>query len=1510
MWQGLQTWSRWGGDVTVSNHKNLEVLDNRLFPNLAFAGGKYVIVEFNSKLTNMSNYLPSLENSTGKVYIYGDTTLVTMANVCKSLVTAGGVEINNAGITALDSTTGFGNLATSTGTIQIQNNNELLSINSVFPALTAVASTIAINNNDKLHTVGPARFGASSSPMTLANQLYVAQNKVLADVIGFLGLGCTAPDKCRMNWFGNDELERSDVCGVWDSMSVTGTGPKGTPSYGTSNVAANCGTTAAADPTTTTTTTPAASNTIAVGCGGQMAGSFVLPDAQTCQTAAGLLNTLFEASDDNPVECYNDLRKGGGSSSGGKDCNGQGCHLLGSYFFPRPIPYVESEWGKAREQCVRVAERLNSLLFSDSHVLMKCGHDSIFFKSVNTGTLFFVYATPLSAANGDSDGGAESCASAVLLLNAKLAARQAITSNTPTSSTAPSPKIYVTGGSTGSHRTQTLNGVSTAWKKAPDMTTGRTYHAMAVFRGLLFALGGVGPRRSVESFDGVQWSTAPSMINARFNAGVAVYKSALYVTGGKASADAENGGATQKPVRWVERFDGTEWVEAPEMTTERYAHVSVAYQGQLYAIGGTRTDSDGSHNPLATVERFDGDSWSAAPSMITARGAAAGAVFQGSIYITGGETPSYATSVERFDGIRWSEASEMSQNRAHHAAVVFDSLLYAIAGDMTNYGTGNAPVYNRDSVETFNGTAWVDAPPLITAAGNMLAAAVFPQEPDTTTTPATTTATTITTTTTTTTTSLICVCADGHVATADRLGCTSNSTTSTTSETATSTTTTTTSNQTEAPQRSNTGPQCPPMEYRVPRSTSNNGTECRRGYQCKSTPGTILHVALVSDGFPDCADGLDESEEAAAAKDLYVNETLGGIPPELPELTEEQEDLLEAVVEIATSELPDIVALVGKSAALLIIVTVIALSLIMATVVAEQMAESSRLDAKSGKAGAAPCWMASSWKAALAKIWHCFWEFKAAPIIVYSFYAMLLSVSEIATTQQLSPVCLPDPATPRWDTERQCNLDEPSCAYVEKDLGPSICHRSLRETGRSRLLHHMQGLTEQINSGNGAEVPKCGCLIPGEAGLDGLVEGIVLPCTIVLALGLVAAVVVAIYASKLWRFNFGTLEYFLTVADCRRVGLYTSLLIINVAVVLISFFAIVKQVEFDRRGGNLTQKQYDDVYVALFVGYLLQFLAFGNLWSHRPPSTALKKFMKKCKLEAVGSSLITPTDVATVELKWLWYLTADDVLANAENGFLFYTFSKLERLEAPHGIDDAKIDYENWVPSEKDAGQQQSESKIAAWTKSATSCTVPDVPKLKKVHHQEQQPGNFEQRYLAQKLGMSYWTGGLAVSFVSANGEKPKSTNPTIAPAVKDGPTASKKNHASVSIQETNFTQNESGTDSASNAEGYLSVENSAEETFPGFGPESSRSAVANETYGNNTPEGAVYDEASNSAAAGQGVLYDAVSASGQAMYSLAQNDAGQQQQQQQSQALYDEASTGASYNLSGAVDGNAGVEL
>eukprot|EP00729_Bicosta_minor_P008736 gene8736-17555_t len=242
-----------GGEVRVNNNKNMEVLDNRLFPNLAFAGGEVSVQSnANPELTNMSNYLPSLETSTGRVNIYNNPKLATMANVCESLVTAGGVAIGeNHGLTALDSTTGFGNLATSTGAIYIQNNNELLSINGVFPALTAVAAGISISSNPKLHTVGPVRFGASSSPMTMAGTSNVYSNTVLANVAGLQGLVCTATGKCSMNWWQNDKLDQTDVCGVWDSMSpnvkkhpnTCETGGK-FPCYGPRNpnfgAAANC----------------------------------------------------------------------------------------------------------------------------------------------------------------------------------------------------------------------------------------------------------------------------------------------------------------------------------------------------------------------------------------------------------------------------------------------------------------------------------------------------------------------------------------------------------------------------------------------------------------------------------------------------------------------------------------------------------------------------------------------------------------------------------------------------------------------------------------------------------------------------------------------------------------------------------------------------------------------------------------------------------------------------------------------------------------------------------------------------------------------------------------------------------------------------------------------------------------------------------------------------------------------------------------------------------------------
>ena len=282
-----------------------------------------------------------------------------------------------------------------------------------------------------------------------------------------------------------------------------------------------------------------------------------------------------------------------------------------------------------------------------------------------------------------------------------------------------------------------------------------------------------------------------------------------------------------------------------------------------------------------------------------------------------------------------------------------------------------------------------------------------------------------------------------------------------------------------------------------------------------------------------------------------------------------------------------------------------------------------------------------------------------------------------------------------------------------------------------------------------------GCMIPGDSGLDGLVDRIVVPCTVLLAMGLGAAVIIALYASKIWQHSFGTLEYFLKVADCRRVGFYTSLLVGNFVIVMFSLVAVVQQVESDRREGNLSQKQYDNVYFALFVGYLLQFLAFGNLWSNRPPSTALKLYKDefKVKVKENSNGVDDPQEIllSKLELKWSWYLTADDVLANAENGFLLYTFASRAGPESPLKANDGA----DAPPSIL----QQFKTLL----KSTMSCTAQEKPELKNTYSlcdcvdregntntvegaKKPDNCNFEERYLAQKLGTRFWAGGLTMT--------------------------------------------------------------------------------------------------------------------------------------------------------------------
>ena len=100
----------------------------------------------------------------------------------------------------------------------------------------------------------------------------------------------------------------------------------------------------------------------------------------------------------------------------------------------------------------------------------------------------------------------------------------------------------------------------------------------------------------VYKFDGTSWNSVVSMATHREWHGVAVYSGLLYAVGGQ-----DSGGGVSS----VERYDGSAWSSAPAMATARYLHGVVAYNGLLYAVGGRTTGGV----TLSSVEVFNGEEW-------------------------------------------------------------------------------------------------------------------------------------------------------------------------------------------------------------------------------------------------------------------------------------------------------------------------------------------------------------------------------------------------------------------------------------------------------------------------------------------------------------------------------------------------------------------------------------------------------------------------------------------------------------------------------------------------------------------------------------------------------------------------------------------------------------------------------------------------------------------------------------------------------------------------------------
>jgi hypothetical protein len=123
----------------------------------------------------------------------------------------------------------------------------------------------------------------------------------------------------------------------------------------------------------------------------------------------------------------------------------------------------------------------------------------------------------------------------------------------------------------------------------------------AVYDGYLFAAGGHdgnqgNARTNMYRFNGASWEEVAGLPARRFNHAMQVFNGALYVLGG---LDQDGTAHTN-----VYRFDGSTWVEEPGLPVAKASLATTTLRGELYVVAGQV-----GFNPVNSVHKFNGTNW-------------------------------------------------------------------------------------------------------------------------------------------------------------------------------------------------------------------------------------------------------------------------------------------------------------------------------------------------------------------------------------------------------------------------------------------------------------------------------------------------------------------------------------------------------------------------------------------------------------------------------------------------------------------------------------------------------------------------------------------------------------------------------------------------------------------------------------------------------------------------------------------------------------------------------------
>ncbi|MHB8878643.1 MAG: Kelch repeat-containing protein, partial [Myxococcaceae bacterium] len=261
--------------------------------------------------------------------------------------------------------------------------------------------------------------------------------------------------------------------------------------------------------------------------------------------------------------------------------------------------------------------------------------------------------------------------------------------------------LYVIGGDGGGYLSDVqwaplnADGTLGAFTGTTSFTNARAYHTSVAYNGHLYVIGGLGGTGSLKDVQVAPinangllgaFAATSSFTNARRAHTTVAYDGYLYVIGGSNTGTPYDD-AQVAPIN----ANGTlgAFTATTSLTTARYGHTSVAYNGYLYVIGGNGGPNLNDVQVAPVNANGTLGAFTATTSVTTVRSGHTSVAYNGYLYVIGGNDGGVGflsdvlQATINADGTlgAFTATTSFTTGRYFHASVVYNDYLYVMGGN-------------------------------------------------------------------------------------------------------------------------------------------------------------------------------------------------------------------------------------------------------------------------------------------------------------------------------------------------------------------------------------------------------------------------------------------------------------------------------------------------------------------------------------------------------------------------------------------------------------------------------------------------------------------------------------------------------------------------------------------------------------------------------------------------------------------------------------------------------------